>query len=136
MIDFNLLQRNKNKFRMQLIVSYIIFTLLLIILITVIHVYLSEKQEDIMFKQNVQSDAIQRINYLYQYLDQKESSIKTIALSPFVLASIKTANHEPLKHYFMDMAEVNPDYMQIRYIDAQGLEVVRIDRDKKTHLLF
>lgn len=35
----------------------------------------------------------------------------------------------------MDMAEVNPDYMQIRYIDAQGLEVVRIDRDK-THLLF
>ncbi len=131
MIDFNLLQRNKNKFRMQLIVSYIIFTLLLIILITVIHVYLSEKQEDIMFKQNVQSDAIQRINYLYQYLDQKESSIKTIALSPFVLASIKTANYEPLKHYFMDMSEVNPDYMQIRYIDAQGLEVVRIDRDKK-----
>lgn len=131
MIDFNLLQHNKNRFRLQLIVSYIIFTLLLIILITVIHIYISEKQEDEMFEQNVKLDAIQRINYLYQYLEQKESSVKAIALSPFVSAAINVAHYEPLKHYFMDMAEVNSDYMQIRYIDAQGVEVVRVDREKK-----
>lgn len=131
MIDFKLLQHNKNRFRFQLIVSYVVFTLLLIVLITVIHIYISEKQEDEMFEQNVKLDAIQRINYLYQYLEQKESSVKAIALSPFVSAAINVAHYEPLKHYFMDMAEVNSDYMQIRYIDAQGEEVVRVDREKK-----
>lgn len=136
MINFNLLQHNKNTFRVQLIISYVIFTLLLIILITVIHIYISEKQEDMMFKQNVKSDAIQRIDYLYQYLSHKESSIKAIALSPFVSAAISVAHYEPLEHYFIDMAEVNPDYMQISYIDSQGMEIVRVDRKKKNTLPF
>lgn len=123
------LAKNKNRFRLKLIVSYIIFTLFIIISITVVHIHLSKVQNDEAFEQDVHMDASQKLGFMTQYLLQKESEIKALVESPLVMQSIASGNYHYLSRYFMDIAKANPDYMQIRYIHQSGWEIVRIDRN-------
>lgn len=123
------LAKNKNRFRLKLIVSYIIFTLFIITSITVVHIHLSKVQNDEAFEQDVHMDASQKLGFMTQYLLQKESEIKALVESPLVMQSIASGNYHYLSRYFMDIAKANPDYMQIRYIHQSGWEIVRIDRN-------
>lgn len=131
MINLLALSKNKNSFRLRFIISYIIFTLLIIGVITIVHIYLSNLQNDASFEKDVRLDSMQRMNFLNQYLEQKESEVRAIVQSPFVLASIGISDYIHLSYYFLDMAEVNPDYMQIRYIHSDGFETVRIERKEQ-----
>lgn len=123
------LLKNKSRFRLKLIVSYIIFTLFIITSITVVHIHLSKVQNDEAFEQDVHMDASQKLGFMTQYLLQKESEIKALVESPLVMQSIFSGNYHYLSRYFMDIAKANPDYMQIRYIHQSGWEIVRIDRN-------
>lgn len=123
------LLKNKSRFRLKLIVSYIIFTLFIITSITVVHIHLSKVQNDEAFEQDVHMDASQKLGFMTQYLLQKESEIKALVESPLVMQSIVAGNYHYLSRYFMDIAKANPDYMQIRYIHQSGWEIVRIDRN-------
>lgn len=129
MIDLHNLTKNKSRFRLSLIFSYIVFTLCIIVSITVVHVHLSKVQNDLSFEQDVQLDAMQKFNFLHHYLHQNESEIKALAYSPLVLSALKIGDYAFLNNYFLDTAKANPDYMQIRYIKANGWEAVRIDRE-------
>ena len=65
------LLKNKSRFRLKLIVSYIIFTLFIITSITVVHIHLSKVQNDEAFEQDVHMDASQKLGFMTQYLDRK-----------------------------------------------------------------
>jgi len=131
MIDLINLAKNKKSFRFRLIISYILFTLFIIASITVVHIHLSKLQNDTAFENDVRTDAMQKIDFLHQYLEQKESEAKAMAHSPLVLSAIEATDYAYVSRYFLDMAKANPDYMQIRYIHQSGWEIVRVDRTEQ-----
>ena len=63
-----------------------------------------------------------------------KTEIKTLSQSPFVSSFVqvyKTKNKKSIElmdTYMMDLAKAHTDMMQIRYINGEGDEVVRVDR--------
>lgn len=131
MIDFSTFLKDKDNFRFQLIVSYVVLAILLLTFTVLLQVYLSMLQDDKNFEQNIQSTAEKKIKYLTQYINNNKSQITAIANSPLVLTAIKNKDYKYLEQYLFDKISANTDYMRIRYIQNTGLEIISINRTEK-----
>ncbi|PLX68804.1 MAG: hypothetical protein C0603_06545 [Denitrovibrio sp.] len=76
--------------------------------------------------------------YIKDYVSQIEMLLLSIANNDLSKKYIETGNEddrENLNSLFYSLTYSNKDLMQLRFIDTQGFEKVRIDRDKKSPAL-
>jgi PAS domain S-box-containing protein len=121
----NIYQKNKN---------YLLAALLLFaIFLSITHYFVEEN----IFNQNAQKVALEnahkkileRENVFREFLYKSEQSLKSIRESSFFedyLHSSKNINI--LEEIFVTITNSQPDIMQLRYIDKNGIEKIRIDR--------
>lgn len=131
MIEGDKLSRKSKSFGVKLFFSYIFFTVLLIISITVIHIYLSEDLVLQKFEREVSLQSGEKKNHFNEYFKSKEDALIAIAKNEYFLQFVKDGSYK----YYIDLLlltimEANKDYMQIRYIDKHGHEKIRFDREK------
>ena len=75
---------------------------------------------------------------LSNYISKTERILSSIAKNELTLKFIdskSSKDRDNLNNLFYGLSYANSDVMQLRYIDASGKEVIRIDRDKKSSKL-
>lgn len=131
MLEIDKLSLQNRNFGFKLFFSYIIFTILLIASITVIHMYFSQDLNANKFKREVKLQSSEKKDKFNKYFNSKKHALQAIAKNEYFLKYIIEGSYK----YYIDLLlltimEANKDYMQIRYINEEGTEVLRFNRDK------
>ncbi|OHD94589.1 MAG: hypothetical protein A2019_05630, partial [Sulfurimonas sp. GWF2_37_8] len=126
---------NKLKFSIKLFLSYIIFTLILLFSIAVVHLYFSHEQQTQQFLKEVQLQGDEKKEKFDAHIKMTKDALVAVSQNQQFLNFVINAEQS----YFVDLLfltlmEANKDYMQMRYIDKNGLEVLRFERDKESQI--
>ncbi len=74
--------------------------------------------------------SIERENVFKSFLEDAEESLIDVSKKPQWVGYLNTYdNNKEIEQLFLFYAQMKPSVMQIRYIDKNGLEKIRIDRD-------
>jgi len=134
MVEIDKLSKENRNFGFKLFFSYIIFTILLIVTITVIHIYFSQDLVANKFQREVKLQSSEKKDKFDKYFKTKKDALQAIAKNEYF---VKYVDYGAYKYYIdlllLTIMEANKDYMQIRYINEEGYEVLRFDREKHSH---
>lgn len=103
--------------------------------------YSDLQQNKNIYEANILDSIDQRLFSIFFEVNSFPSSFKndvlflskSSILERFVNDEKNQANLESLRIYFFDFARSNPAYSQVRYIDEEGDEIIRIDFDGVEH---
>ncbi|MFK2821599.1 ATP-binding protein [Arcobacter sp. YIC-80] len=134
MVEINKLSKQNRNFGVKLFLSYIVFTVLLIISITIIHIYFSQDLVANKFLREVKLQSSEKKDTFDKYFQTKKDALQAISKNEYFIKYVENGSYK----YYIDLLlltvmEANKDYMQIRYINELGREVLRFDREKHSH---
>jgi PAS domain S-box-containing protein len=93
--------------------------------------------EKLYFKQTIQKVALknaidradERERYIQQFLDDSKKSITTVRKSVYFENYLQNKHDiHSLEKFFLIFSQANQNFMQLRYLDVNGNEIVRVDR--------
>ena len=92
----------------------------------------------VLFGEKVQNIALSNsINIYYEknrifdeFLNLSRNQLNSINKSNYFKEFLDSGNEDKAKDLFLAIARSSHDIMQLRYIDKDGNEIIRIDRDK------
>lgn len=133
MIEIEKLSQQQKNFGLKLFFSYITFTLLLITSITIIHIYLSDDLKLKKFDKEASLQSGEKKKEFNNFFLKRGDSVLAISRNEYFLKFIEDGSYNYyIDLLFLTMMEANKDYMQMRFIDANGMEKLRFERDKKS----
>jgi len=130
MIDLGNLKKQNRKFKITLLLSYILFATFILAGIYLLHVKYSASEALANFQQEVQTEASYKQSFYYDFYKRKTNSVKAISKNKILLDFIKNdkKNYTNIHAIFKTIMQSNGNYMQLRYIDKDGQEIIRLDR--------
>ncbi len=129
MTNIEKIRKQKKRFRKILVVSYIAFAALILSSIYMLHVRLSAQESLKHFKNNVVADSFQKQRYLDNFLSRSSNLIRAISDNKEFISFIKTGKSKKIAQDLLrSMILIDKSYMQLRYIDKAGNEIIRFDR--------
>ncbi len=133
MIELDKLSKQNRNFGFKLFFSYLAFTTLLLITITVIHVYFSDELRVHKFEREASLQANEKKHLFDSYFKKRSDALQALAKNEYFIEHIKDGSYK----YYIDLLsltimEANKDYMQIRFIGKNGYEKLRYDREKQS----
>ncbi len=133
MIELDKLSKQNMHFGFKLFFSYIAFTTLLILTITIIHVYFSDELKVHKFEREASLQANEKKHLFDSYFKKRSDALKAIVRNDYFIEHLKDGSY---KYYidllFLTIMEANKEYMQIRFIGKNGFEKLRYDREKQS----
>jgi signal transduction histidine kinase/DNA-binding response OmpR family regulator len=92
----------------------------------------------VLFGEKVQNIGLSNsINIYYEkngifehFLRLSENQLNSIKKSNYFKEFLNSGNEDKAKDLFLAIARSSPDIMQLRYIDKDGNEIIRVDREK------
>jgi len=124
------LAKQNQVFGVKLFFSYILFTVLLVMSITLVHIYFSDEQRITKFKRASTQLAHEKMMIFNNFFKEKKHSVKAIAKNPYF---IEYSRYGTFKYFneimFYTIMEESREYMQMRFIDIKGNEKIRYDRE-------
>ncbi len=131
MIRIEKLTKQHKNFGFKLFFSYIIFAIFLVITITIIHLYFSKDLRKNNFLKEVTLQSVEKKAKFNNYFNIKKDAILAIAQNKYFNQYIKNRSYSDyIELLFFTLMQANKDYMQIRYINEYGQEILRFDRNK------
>ena len=129
MTNIEKIKKSKKRFRKILVISYIAFAALILISIYMLHVRISTKESLKHFLNNVTQNSVQKQRYLDNFLSRSSNLIKAILSNDEFITFIKTGKKKKTAQDLLySMIKTDKSYMQLRYIDNRGDEIIRFDR--------
>lgn len=133
MIKLDKLSIKNRNFGLKLFLSYIIFTFLLISSITIVHLYFSNDLKITKFQREVRLQSSEKTRQFKEYFKTKEDALIAISNNEYFLKfSLDGSYNYYIDLLFLTIMEANKDYMQMRFIDKNGIEKLRFDRQKQS----
>ncbi len=133
MIEVKKLSKEHKKFGIKLFFSYITFALLLVSSITIIHIYLSDDLALHKFEREVTLQSSEKKKEFDSFFKKRRDGILAIARNEYFL---QYTNEGTYNYYidllFLTIMEANKEYMQMRFIDKNGFEKLRFEREKNS----
>ena len=129
-VDLADLKQQSRKFKITLILSYILFATLILGGIYLLHVKYSASESIINFQDEVQTEASYKQNFYNKFHSTKADAVTAISENKILIDFIKNdkQNYENVHSLFKTIMQANTNYMQLRYIDKDGQEIIRLDR--------
>ena len=129
MTNIEKIKKQKKRFRKILVISYIAFAALILFSIYMLHVRISAQETLKHFKNNTIQDSFQKQRYLDNFLSRSSNLIKAISKNQEFISFVKNGKNKKIAEDLLySMIKVDKSYMQLRYIDNNGNEVIRFDR--------
>ncbi len=121
---------NRKKFTAVLAFSFFVYGIMLMLLFFFFSNWLIEKKEIEQFRNESYLQAESKEKYLDLYLDKLSRSLKSIAFNPYFMSYVVDENYmNQAEFLFITIMLEHDDYMQLRFLDAKGVEKLRFDRD-------
>lgn len=134
MIELDKLSKQNKNFGYKLFFSYLAFTALLIVAITVIHLYFSDELRMHKFERESSLQANEKKLQFDNYFKTRSDALKALANNEYFIQHIKDGSYQYyIDLLFLTIMESNKEYMQIRFIGKNGHEKLRYDREKQSH---
>ena len=109
--------------------AFILFAILILSAILVVHLTFSKNQQNDKFHNQSIAQSNEKMVYLNNYLDKRINSLKAVASNPYFQEFVYSHNYIfNTEFLFYTIMEENKEYMQLRYIDENGMEKLRFDR--------
>lgn len=133
MIEAKKLSEQNIHFGIKLFLSYVAFTLMLIIsVIAISHYFLHDVQEK-QFAREANLQSTEKKKKFNHYLQTKKDALLAISHNQYFLDFIdKKVHGDYVNLLFSTLMEANKDYMQIEYIDTHSLQVLQFNQNKKS----
>lgn len=123
--------KKDNKNIRMLAYIFILFAVILSLAIILMQVLYFEKRAQKVALSNGLSKMIERESVLKSYLDTVDTTLVSLRESIFFQNYLNNPNEiEGIEELFIDFAKSNKEFMQVRYIDALGMEKIRIQRNQ------
>ena len=133
MIKFEKFSKEHKNFGFKLFLSYIIFTLLLISSIVIIHLYLSDGLRLAKFEREVTLQSNEKKRQFDSFFEKRRDAILAISRNEYFKKFAKDGSYNYyIDLLFLTIMEANKEYMQMRFIDKNGMEQLRFEREKKS----
>ena len=117
-------------FKIKLILTFLLYGLTLVVSTLIITTYFSQKSIKSIAIENAKSQFFKNRDTFNLAISNVETKLVAIqdanCFKKFI--SSTSANISEVENFFLSMAESNNFVMQLRYLDKQGQEVVRIER--------
>ena len=130
MIELHKLSKQNRNFGFKLFFSYITFTALIIVSITIIHLHFSQEQKLHKFEREASLQAEEKRKQFENFFKKREDAIKALVKNEYFEKFIS----DGLYRYYIDLMfltimDANKEYMQIRFIGKDGYEKLRFNRE-------
>lgn len=122
---------NPYKIYVKFIIIFFIFGLLVSLITTYVHYRLEYKKIDERIQKEAKNLSYELKSKIAMHLKHIENNLLSIQNNPIFIAYLTQqdrAHTQALQALFLSKAYANPNFFQIRYLDEQGQERVRIDR--------
>ncbi len=129
MTNIEKIKKQKKRFRKILVISYIAFAILILSSIYLLHVKISSEESLKHFQQNTMQNSYQKQRYIDNFLSRSSNLIKAISVNKEFISFAKNGKSRKIaEDLLFSMIKIDKNYMQLRYIDANGNEIIRFDR--------
>jgi signal transduction histidine kinase len=130
MIELGSLKKQNRKFKITLLLSYILFATLILGGIYLLHVKYSASESIKNFEEEVKKEASYKQNFYHQFYKKKAATVNALAKNEILLDFIrdKKSSYKNVHSLFKTFMKSNSNYMQLRFIDKDGQEIIRLDR--------
>ncbi len=128
---------NKLSYRKKLLLSFFSFSLLIIVSIGVFIIYIVEKKRfdhDVFIIEKLYK---YKVHNFHTYIDELEDKLFALKNSKLVMDYLHNKNEQNLKiaeELFLNIAHSSSRITQLRYIDADGMERIRTNRESSSSL--
>ncbi len=131
MIELKDLAKKKRRFKLVLFLSYLLFATLLLASIFMLHIYFNNLTSQKKFERQARIHAKDKMEYLNFFYENVSDTLKAIANNKNFLNFVnKHRDKSIVENLFYTMISSDKYYMQLRYINTGGNEVLRFDRRK------
>jgi signal transduction histidine kinase len=129
MIEIDKVSNQTKNYKYKIFLSFFVFSILVIITIIIVHIEFSKENSIKKFtiESDLQSEA--KTILLNNFLQEKEDSLLAIRDNPYFreFASNRIYPHNT-DFLFYTLMQENKEYMQLRFLDKEGVEQLRFDR--------
>ena len=123
-------QISKRKITLALFLSFLSYGVVLILSFYLFNSYLLDKKFKEQFKLKVKLEAKNKERYLNLYLENLINSLKAVAYNPYFLSYVLDRDYlNSAEFLFLTIMLEHNDYMQLRFLDESGMELLRYERD-------
>ena len=121
----------RKRFTTVLALSFFIYGILLMGFFYLFSDWLIGKKESEKFRSEVTLEAANKERFLNLYLSKLSRSLKSVAFNPYFVSYIADRSYiNSAEFLFLTIMLEHDDYMQLRFIGADGRERLRFDRDR------
>jgi len=121
----------RRRFTTVLALSFFIYGILLMGFFYLFSDWLIGKKESEKFRSEVYLEAANKERFLNLYLNKLSRSLKSVAFNPYFVSYIANPDYlNSAEFLFLTIMLEHDDYMQLRFIGADGKERIRFDRDR------
>ena len=121
----------RKRFTTVLALSFFIYGILLMGFFYLFSDWLISKKESEKFRSEVTLEAANKERFLNLYLSKLSRSLKSVAFNPYFVSYVADRSYiNSAEFLFLTIMLEHDDYMQLRFIGADGRERLRFDRDR------
>ncbi|ADV46612.1 sensor histidine kinase [Nitratifractor salsuginis] len=121
---------SRRKFTTVLALSFFIYGILLMLSFYLFSHWLIDKKEREKFRSEVTLEAANKERFLNLYLTHLSRSLRSIAYNPYFMSYVVDPKYlNSAEFLFLTIMLEHDDYMQLRFLGADGKERLRFDRD-------
>ena len=130
MINIDKVSNSNKNYKYKIFLSFFIFSILVLASIILVHLEFSKKNSIKKFKTESHLQSKDKTIFLNSFLQEKKDSLIAIRDNPYFreFASNGIYPHNT-DFLFFTMMQENKEYMQMRFLDINGIEQLRFDRD-------
>ena len=131
MIELKDLAKKKRRFKLVLFLSYLLFATVLLVSIFMLHIYFNNLTSQKKFERQARIHAKDKMEYLNFFYENASDTLKAIANNQnFLNFAGKQKDKHIVENLFYTVISSDKYYMQLRYINRCGNEILRFDRSK------
>jgi len=130
-LPFNYHPINRKRFTVVLATFFFLFGLILLISFFLFSNWMIDQKENEQFRTESYLQMDGKSRFIDLYLNSLSRSLKSIAYNPYFLSYVVDPKHiNQAEFLFLTIMLEHDDYMQLRFIGADGVEKLRFDRDR------
>jgi len=122
---------NRKRFTFVLATFFFLFGLILLVSFFLFSSWMIDKKENEQFRTESYLQMDGKSRFIDLYLSSLSRSLKSIAYNPYFLSYVVDPTHiNQAEFLFLTIMLEHDDYMQLRFLGADGVEKLRFDRDR------
>jgi len=129
MIQIDKISKNYKNYKYKIFISFFLFSIIVISTIVIVHIVFTKENNNKKFLIESQLQIKEKKIFLNSFLQKQIDSILAVKDNPYFSEFVENSMYEHNTAFlFFTIMQENKHYMQMRFLDNNGQEIIRFDR--------